>query len=348
MQRKKIILIHVLFWLVLFVKSRAVEMTSDGLVFKFSRLLRMNNGVALAIGYMSITMFAFYGAYIVSRKILSQKKLIAGLLYVCVLFAALVAYRAMLEFWVFKPFFNYDNYSHNTTQPLWKYFVPNVIFYYWDSVIYGLALALFMHWQSIEKAKREKETLDKTLQLKFLQSQINPHFLFNTINDIYALALKKSDKTPDALMQLSGLLRYAVYDNNQLNVPLQKEVAYINDYLNLQRTGYENFFYVDLKTQGDIDKWTIPPMLLLPFVENACKHGVTKDESNPVVVLLVVEEDKLYFSVKNKIRVAQKDAVGGIGIENIRRRLALLYPSKHSIKIKEDNDTFMVELQIEK
>jgi two-component system LytT family sensor kinase len=348
MQRKKVILIHVLFWLVLYIKGRVMALTSGGLVFKFSGLFRTSNGIGLSIGYLSITMFAFYGSYIVVKKILFQKKVFRAALYILLLLASLVIYRAVLEFWVFKPFFNFDNYAHTVAHPLWKYFIPNVILYYWDCIIYGLSVALFMHWQSMEKAKREKETLDKTMQLIFLQSQVNPHFLFNTINDIYALSLKKSDKTPEALLQLSGLLRYALYDNKEMMVPLNKELVYINDYLNLQRTGYENLFYVTFETEGNNDNWNIPPMLLLPFVENACKHGVTNDESNPVRIFLSVNDGQLIFTVANRIRVAQKDAEGGIGIENIRRRLELLYPAKHSLRIKEDNDTFIVQLQIEK
>lgn len=347
MQRKKVILIHVLFWLVLFVKSRVLEMTSDGLVLTFSGLLSLHNGVVISIGYMSVTMFAFYGAYLVSRKVLGERKVWQGVLYVLLLFASLVAYRAVLEFWIFKPLFNFDNYAHNTARPFWRFFIPNVILYYWDSIVYGLSFALFMHWQKMDKARREKETLDKTMQLQFLQSQINPHFLFNTINDIYALVLKKSELAPEALMQLSGLLRYALYGNNQPAVPLQNEIDHINDYLNLQRTGYENKFYVAVETTGDVSLWRIPPMLLLPFVENACKHGVTDDEANPVRVALHVSGRSFSLFVTNRIRTAQKDAVGGIGIENIRKRLMLVYPSRHSLQIRQDGDTFVVQLQIE-
>jgi two-component system LytT family sensor kinase len=142
----------------------------------------------------------------------------------------------------------------------------------------------FIRIGSLQSQKREEEAINKSMQLQFLQSQLNPHFLFNTINDIYALALKKSDQTPETLMQLSGLLRYALYDNKEMTVPLQKELTYINNYLNLQRTGYENLFYVDLEIEGDPASWQIPPMLLLPFVENACKHGVTNEKNNPVVI----------------------------------------------------------------
>lgn len=345
MQRKKLILFHVLFWVIVYLKGNVLFLTSQGLSVKFQSLNILSAEFAITMGYLSITMLAFYGAYMIVKKILVQRKFIPAVLYVLLLLVSLIAFRAFIEFAIFKPFLNYNNYPANSSA-LWKYFIPNVIFYYWDFVIYGTALAFFMHWLSVERARREQESLTKTAQLSFLQSQINPHFLFNTINDIYALSLKKSDKTPGALMQLSGLLRYALYDNKDPLVPLHKELNYIRNYLELQRTGYDNIFYVDFETEGEPDRWQVPPMILLPFVENACKHGVTNDCEHPVVIRLKTDFHKLLFQVTNRVRLVEKDSEGGIGIGNIQKRLELLYPDHHQLHIKAEQDSFSIELQI--
>lgn len=345
MSRRKRILLHTLFWLIIFIRQNVIALTASGISFNFQSFI-FSKRTFITAGYFTISMFAFYGAYITLKKILVQKKIPAAICGLVLLFLALVTYRAVLEFVVFKMLFGYDNYAHNPSLS-WKFFVPNVLFYYWDFIMYGFAWAAVLHWFNMEKLRREKENIDKTMQLKFLQSQINPHFLFNTINDIYALSLKKSDQAPAALMQLSGLLRYALYDNKELMVPLHKELAYIHNYLELQRTGYENLFYVDVETEGDLNAWQIPPMLLLPFVENACKHGITNDPLQPVKIVSIAGTKKLSFSVHNKKKMAEKDAEGGIGIDNIRKRLTLLYPGKHTLSIEQDVCNFSVMLMIE-
>ncbi len=349
MKRGKLIALHILLWLVVFVKSNIIQLDSAGLTLNFAILGKYFtiSRWLISFGYLTVSMFAFYGSYIVSKRILVQKRILPALGYSIVLLAALIGYRAFVEMGIFKTILGYDNYKVNASFS-WKFFVPNVVFYYWDFLMYGIGWAFFMHWQKIERMKREEESISKAMQLTFLQSQLNPHFLFNTINDIYALSLKKSDKTPGALVQLSGLLRYALYDNKESTVPLRKELTYIQDYLNLQRTGYENVFYVTLQTAGNVDQWRVPPMLLLPFVENACKHGITHDENNPVLIRVSLHDKKMSFIVINRSRPMQKDAEGGIGIGNIRKRLELLYPLKHRLLIKEDNDTFTVEMEIDK
>lgn len=147
-------------------------------------------------------------------------------------------------------------------------------------------------------------------------------------------------------MQLSGLLRYALYDTKALLISLPKELSYIEDYLELQRTGYENAFYVNTEIKGDLSSWNIPPMLLLPFVENACKHGLTSDPEQPVQIVLEADPDRLLFTVSNQIRNSYKDAEGGIGIGNIQRRLALLYPGVHKLYLGTDKNIFIIRLEI--
>lgn len=345
MERKKIVLLHALFWTIVFLSKELVGLDASGLSLRALDRFFGSRAVVISLGYLSISMLAFYGANVVAGQVIRKRSVLSIVAGPFLLLAALVAYRAFLELVVFKALFQYNNYPKGAS---WKYFVPNVVFYYWDFVMYGFGWAVFRHWQQSERNKRLQEIESKNIQLKFLQSQLNPHFLFNTINDIYALSLKKSDQAPQALMQLSGLLRYALYDNKDTTVLLQKELDYINDYLQLQRTGYENRFYVSMQVEGNTEAWQIPPMLLLPFVENACKHGVTQDESSPVRIYLCGGSRSLSFSVVNRIRVAEKDGEGGIGIENIRKRLQLLYPAKHRLQVNTGDGIFKIEMEIEK
>lgn len=347
MSRQKQVVFHIVCWLLLFFKNITLELTGSGFVLnagRFMSLLRSREGW-ITVGYFSMNMVAFYASYIALRQILLRRRVLYSLGIVILLFAVVTGWRALLEFGIFKPLLHFDNYINNPVFS-WKYFVPNALLYYWIYMVSGAGWALYIHWQQAEKAVREREAMDRSMRLQFLQSQINPHFLFNSINDIYALVLRKSDKAAEALLQLSGLLRYALYDTRSTLVPLTMELKYIKDYIDLQRTGYENDFYVETGIDDDTHNWEIPPMLLLPFVENACKHGITRDPQRPVQLHIQTHQDRLCLRICNHKRRGEKDGTGGIGISNIRKRLELLYPTQHSLQIDEDHDTFIVQLQI--
>ncbi|SJZ35103.1 sensor histidine kinase [Sediminibacterium ginsengisoli] len=345
LKRNNMAWLHVLFWCVIFIKRNILVLDASGLSFDTGAYIASFSlkKLLIELGYTSINMVAFYATYFAVRRAIVTRKFLYWPLMIIAVWALLVLYRAALEFGIFKSLLQYDNYRHNLHFS-WRYFIPNVIMYYWEYMIYGLALAFFMHWQHTEKMRQQEYAAMKEAELSFLQSQINPHFLFNTINDIYALSLKKSDQAPEALMQLSGLLRYALYDNKQQAVPLERELDYIKDYLALQRVGYGQAFYIHEQYQGNMESWQLPPMLLLPFVENACKHGIVNDASSPVNISLLAETGELYFSVTNRIATGRKDATGGIGIDNISKRLELLYPDKYRLQISNTDDIFTIDL----
>jgi two-component system LytT family sensor kinase len=197
---------------------------------------------------------------------------------------------------------------------------------------------------------KERENIDLQSELIFLRSQISPHFMFNVLNNLVSLARKKSDKLEPSLINLSQLMRYMLYESDDNRVFLSKEVDYLKSYVNLQMLRYGSNVKINLQTVGELDMYTIEPMLLIPFVENAFKHGIGMIE-NPVINILVsVDDDKdeLHFEVDNIIspQDVSKDSNSGIGIVNVRRRLAILYPGKHNLNIVNEHNTFAVNLYI--
>ncbi|MEP1097393.1 MAG: histidine kinase [Cyclobacteriaceae bacterium] len=201
---------------------------------------------------------------------------------------------------------------------------------------------------SQKKIAEISEERTKT-ELQYLKNQINPHFFFNTLNNLYGLALKKSDQTANVVMKLSELMSYMLYDTNQQSVALSKEINYIKNYIELEEVRFDNRFKCNLQVNGDIEKRKIPPMLLLPFVENAFKHGVnTLSEGAWINVIVRADENELLFEIDNSIGdYSEKEKKGGLGIQNVERRLELLYPERYQLDYEKSGSKFSVHLAIQ-
>jgi hypothetical protein len=199
-----------------------------------------------------------------------------------------------------------------------------------------------------EQLMKEKENENLKTELSFLRSQVSPHFLFNVLNNMVAMARLKSDQLEPSLIRLSGLMRYMLYESDETSVTLLRETEYVNSYIELQKIRYacSSFIKVDMDP-GDNQR--IEPMLLIPFIENAFKHG-TGAIDNPVIdISLKITQGLLDFRVKNKYDPNNKeirDDSSGIGLPNVERRLNLLYDQKHILTVNRDNGWFTVSLQI--
>lgn len=200
-------------------------------------------------------------------------------------------------------------------------------------------------------SEREKERLQKeklNAELKFLKSQVNPHFLFNSLNSLYVLAHKKSEKTEESVLKLSQIMRYMLYDTNVESVSLNKEIEYLHNYIDLQRLRLPKFLEISFLVEGVTDNLRIEPMLLIPFVENAFKHGISYSENCKIFILIKIESDFLILETENKI-FQQKTAnnYGGLGLANVKERLNMLYNNRHELTILKDETTFKVKLQLQ-
>ncbi len=195
---------------------------------------------------------------------------------------------------------------------------------------------------------------EKDAELKLLKAQLNPHFLFNTLNNLYGLSVVKSDKLPNLMLKLSDLLRYSLYDTKDKFVPLEKEITYLENYISLENIRLEDKTNIKFKKNGTITNKMIAPMLLIVFVENAFKHiGNRKDEESLVHVDLNIEDDVLKFNCINSFDPLSKKVTNmekgksGIGLQNAKKRLSLMYPDKHELKILEKDTIFSVDLTLQ-
>jgi len=183
-------------------------------------------------------------------------------------------------------------------------------------------------------------------ELKFLKSQINPHFLFNALNNLYALSVAQSSKAPEVVLKLSDMLRYIIYECNDERVPISKEVQYIKNYIDLQLLKDDSIS--NITTHFEYESEEIPPMLLIPFVENAFKHSKIEDTSfGWIKISLIANSNSLHFEVANSLPTThQKDAVGGIGIQNVKKRLELMYPDQETLEIDNSGETYRTSLKL--
>jgi two-component system LytT family sensor kinase len=203
----------------------------------------------------------------------------------------------------------------------------------------------------IQQQRRQSELEKQNLrsELAILRAQISPHFLFNTLNNIDVLVYRDQDKASDSIVRLSEIMRYMLYEANTEQVPLEREITYLSSMIDLLRLRLEDASFIHFEVFGEVEHKQIPPMLLVPFVENAFKHG-KKYGSNPGIVIRLTVDDRYYvFDVRNHLdphRFSKKDEFGGIGLQNLRRRLDLLFPNQYRLDLETSADQFSARLKI--
>ncbi|MDX9705685.1 MAG: histidine kinase [Weeksellaceae bacterium] len=213
----------------------------------------------------------------------------------------------------------------------------------------GIIFRLGIEWFEKRDKQKELEKQNIKTELALLRAQINPHFLFNTLNNINSFAQTNSDKTSYAIIKLSSIMRYMLYEANAEKVFLVNEIQYIQNYIDLQKLRYKNPNFIELKTSGINSKIQIPPMLFIPFIENVFKHG-KKSEDEKIEIRIEVNEHEINFFCKNTKRVlneTEKISNAGIGIANIKRRLEILFPANNKLDIFENEKHYIVNLKIE-
>ena len=303
----------------------------------------LSNNFLLTASFSAATLLTAYYLHIMALMFLKEKKywhLIIAILGVVLVFPF---FRYSIEEILYPAVFNIRNYTDGV----------NLLYYIKDNT-YFLAIPIFMgfafnfaeEWFINRGEKQALINEKNTTELAFLKSQLNPHFLFNTLNNIYSLTFQKSEKAPEAVLKLSEMMRYMLYESNETKVDLTKEVQYLQNFIDLQKMRYHGDTFIEFNIQGDINSKQIAPLLLIPFVENAFKHGEVSDSHNPLIINLLVSNNNLHFSVNNHKKSQNKDEVGGVGLENMQRRLALLYPENYGLEIKDEKDSYYCELNL--
>lgn len=224
-----------------------------------------------------------------------------------------------------------------------------IVFPFLFSMFASLALHFMRAWYQREELDKARAAERMSAELAFLRSQISPHFLFNVLNQIVALSRKQPELVEPTVIRLSNLMRYMLYEANQALAPISKEIEYLQSYIALQQMRFRDQLKVDFEVKGDLHLWEIAPLLLIPFVENAFKHGTGLIQDPFIWVHLDLNKDLLTFAVENQYQPSlsnAKDETSGIGLENVRRRLTLLYPDRHALRIHTENGRFKVQLQI--
>jgi two-component system, LytTR family, sensor kinase len=327
---------HTAIWSVFYLVNVTLDYASLNRPWGFDwfKLLVHKTEIAFLFQAMAVCYFTIW----LSRKIFVKKPI----LYFIVIAAPLFLISISIDYWV-----NYAMGRCFDKECSFMNFVNEKSTVNGLVIIFGFMVKLFIDALNSERMKMKIIEEKNTMELAFLKSQINPHFLFNTLNNLYGLSLSEPDKTPDAIVKLSEMMRYMLYESNAERVPLDKEISYLKSYIELQKLRYFGTTYIDFKINGQFKHQLIAPLLLISFVENAFKHGDVFDAEYPLSMTLSFDDKNLVFDVKNKIHNKNKEEVGGFGVQNVERRLALLYPNKHKLISKTNKNIFESHLEID-
>ncbi|MBS1523680.1 MAG: histidine kinase [Bacteroidetes bacterium] len=345
MKRKLVIYLHIAIWSLMLLSdiwsSYSRNLTTPD---RAAGILSFAKIVIIQTGYIAIPIFCFYFAYyFVAPQLFVARKYFKAILLFLLTIVGAVVLRYSMEYFFFLPVLGFDNYRGHPWPA--QDFIENVFWYYFPKYfIYGLMYFFAESWYKTKQLQQELQKEKSTAELAFLRSQLNPHFLFNTLNDIYSLTYQKSDQAPEAVLKLSELLRYMLREGTEDFMPLVQEIQYLETLIKLQLISAKGNAYVQMDADGAFGEYTVASLLFVSFVENAFKHGVLNDPSNPVSIKLVTGDGNISFSVTNKKNQGQKDKTGGIGLNNVRRRLELMYPDRHQLKIVDDEDHYNVNL----
>ena len=288
--------------------------------------------------------FFYLNYYLLIPKLFFTRKYLiyASLLLICMW---LIAYIPQLVD-VIKPDHIHSHKESHHFRPMKRNFfffrINHNFFLFLAVAFFSLLLKISNRWRQTEKEKISAE-------LSYLKAQINPHFLFNTLNSIYSLAIQKADATAPAVQQLSSMMRYVLNESIKDYVPLQKEIEYISNYVGLQQLRFGKEMHLQFNVKGDIGSNQIAPLILIPFIENAFKYGVNAEEESDIRIMISIANSKLNLEVINNIvrTKISDEQQGGIGITNTRERLNLIYPSGHELLIFEEGRKHIVKLTIQ-
>lgn len=314
-------------------------------------LLRYEDYATQAIAFrvtlikvMDLALMVYITNYLLIPKLLYKKRYVwFGILFVVMIVSSSILKMNILGRLLNNPLLL--NLGSNLKARIYDNIIPHFFL-----VIAGAAIKLMIDQISLQKKVAEMAKEKAEAELNFLKSQINPHFLFNSLNSVYFLIDKNNSEARQALHTFSDMLRYQLYEANGEKIPIEKEIGYLKDYVDLQKIRKDENYSVQFHCQPEVKGFSIEPLLLIPFVENAFKHiSHRPDGKNYVTLDLSRNNGYFEFAVENSreegIRTTEQH--GGIGLHNVKRRLELLYPGKHELSIDDKSDFYRVKLKLD-
>jgi two-component system, LytTR family, sensor kinase len=337
MKTKYIILSHITFWiLAVFVQTLPV--------LSWDNPAEVRDTLIEEIFLTIFCVLVFYCSYFFIARVLIKRKIFLFLL----IYLLFIFLFTLLIMRFYPPvLFMFINPMEEINYTFWFF---SYISHFFVFGLWGTMFRFTINWFIGKQREKELEKQNIFSELNLLRSQINPHFLFNTLNNINSFIFREPDKTSFGISKLSDIMKYMLYDANADKVKLSDEINYIRNYIDLQKLRIKETDYIRFEVDGDTDGLMIPPMLLIPFVENAFKHGKKNVQGPGIFISLTVTGRTLDFRVKNYLLGSPPtfEKNGGFGLKNIKRRLELIYGYNYMLVCDEQDDMFVVSLNIEK
>jgi two-component system, LytTR family, sensor kinase len=314
--------------------------------FSITRNIETIDYIYTGVFHLNIVAGVYINLYMLIPRVLGKKSYFIYIIF----FTLLLAITAQLNIFIF-------NYAID-------YFLPGYFFVssfnFLELVQFGFVylsittlLKLSKAWFKLMESKNQLIRLEKekyNAELLFLKSQVNPHFLFNTLNNIYCLALKKNPLAPHSLLKLAGVMRYMIYESTGEFVSLEKEISYIHNYIDLQRLRTRDDTSIIFEVTGTVISQQVAPLIFIVFIENSFKHGIKSAINHSFVhIKISVENQDLFLTVKNSkgiVDEVENERFAGLGVNNVKKRLELLYKEKYSLMVEETEDIYAVELTL--
>ncbi len=330
-------LINCVIWVFLFFIPFLLLEPRDGIT-PYLQRMAMTSALTIILYYINYL-------YLIPRYLFTQK----FLAYLLVILGALVISCILVNLYFYFYVSVVQNWHHRP-EPLFGRGMWVPLFPLLTGIAIGISIRMAKEWARTEKERRELQGEKLLSELAFLKSQVNPHFLFNTLNNICSLARKKSDDTEPAIIKLSQIMRYMITDSTLEKVGLEEEVDYLNNFIELQKIRLADRVEISFVIEGGLSSIQIEPLLLIPFVENAFKHGISYNGKSRISIDLRTMPGELSFTVENSkppSRDTLKLEEPGIGLKNVSRRLELLYPGRHQLEIRDSESVYHVMLKIQ-
>lgn len=336
--QRRIVVLHLLFWCVYL--SFFVYQIS----FRPFGPERSAGELAIDAGFHMLTLMAaaYLNYFYFFPRFLVHRKLWRYLLEFALPFAAIVAVMVAGKRYIVLEHREAFRFMYEARFSV--FMVMNTL-----TVVLFVAMLKFVEvWLELDARRKALENEKLTAELRFLKAQINPHFLFNTLNNLYYLAFTQSPNTPEVIAKLAQMMRYMIYDSNHATVPLGKEIEYMENYISLEKLRLNQQIPIDLTIEGDPTPHQIVPLILIAFLENAFKHGISNNATQAWIQVRVhMQANKLVYSIKNSKKAGNTAEHSGFGLQNVRRRLDLSYPDQYTLDIHDEPDQYTVQLSIQ-